>query len=712
MNSELPKEYFDLVRSVLKEKRQEEGVRRDQEGESERRSLRRKRRRVQSRVSSASEVIDLDDDAGETPPRGSPEVIDLSDSPSISDEEVASDEFEDVTDPAIGDISVTVATGDRAAERREKVQQRNVCSPEEKQFRRTFHMLYLVCMMTHGCIRNDWCNDSKLMKRLTRLVPDKTYEMLHPAKDDEMILRSTRKLLDGLKKCMELWQTHWKIVRAYPGRGCYMPSWQEVHAGSTRQSVGLTRRQFVKNVLRGVGDVDVATQGFVALLRSCNLNARLVMSAQPPDFTNLKLRDDLSCEYADMTKFPLFWCEVWDKFSKRWITVDPMNLKTIEQVRHFSKLTPSGAPACKRNVMRYVIGYDRKRGCRDITRRYVRYLHGRTRKKRITKDLRGAQWFSLVVGSLNMRKQMRIDEYESHYFEQRDMDEGMPDNLQDLKNHPFYVAETDLRQNQILKPGCKECGYLKVSHKQDKVLKVYARRDVMDLKSARQWYNEGRILKTGARSKKVIKKARSQRRAFADDPPEEDERLYGEEDTEWYVAPLAAPDGTIKKNVYGNVEVFVDSMVPANCCLIRSPLAVKAARFIRVEHAPAVTEFRFERGHTVKPVISGVVVAQWFREAVLTAIDGIEYEQEEDQRRERELHALQGWNQLLLKIRIKANLNSAYGGVPHEEEETPAEAGGFFVPGNTTGAGHSADDDAQPDIDDEYADFLNEIDSS
>lgn len=111
--------------------------------------------------------------------------------------------------------------------------------------------------------------------------------MLHPEKDEELPLRSTRKLLDGLKKAMEIWQKHWRIMQRYKGVNCYMRYWDELQICDKSRKT-LTKNDFIKGILKGVGDRDVATQGFVALLRSCNVNARLVMSCQPPDFTNLK----------------------------------------------------------------------------------------------------------------------------------------------------------------------------------------------------------------------------------------------------------------------------------------------------------------------------------------------------------------------------------------------------------------------------------------
>ena len=724
-DNSLPREYFELIRKAVRE-RNSGGA-----GGAGERPLKRHRRgarlpRVEGVPAPTAEpqvVINLE----QTPD----EVIEVSsgESGSPSESEYDSDDFEDVSDDAtaeepLGNISVTIHKPKEVEEAKSAV--RNVCCNDEKKHRRFMHMFQLLCLMSHGALRNSWLNNSKLSRKLNRLVPDKVYELLHPQKDSEMPLRSTRKLLDGLKQTMALWQKHWKVTQRYAnGTGLYMQSWDEEKRGEPWKGNFLTKQDFVKQVLKGVGDRDVAAQGFVALLRSCNVNARLVMSPQPCDFTDLKERcRPYDVPYDDMTKYPLFWCEVWDKFAKQCVTVDPVGLKLIEQVRHASKLEPRGAACCRRNMMRYVVAYDRQEGCRDITRRYCQWLNAKVRRRRITKDPQGQQWFARVLHSLHRRKRTKIDDYEDEYFEVRNEDEGMPDNLSDIRNHPYYILERDLRANQVLRAGSRECGYLNLQ-KKGLQLKVYLRRDVVDLKSGRQWYSEGRVLKTGSRYLKTVQRK-------GRDGEMEDERLYPREATELYVPhPATYPLGEIKKNTFGNIEVFVPSMIPANCCLIESPLAVRAAKAVGVQYAPAVTRFKFERGAKAKAVVSGVVVAHWFKEAVLAAIEALQDAEDDRERQELEVQALEGWKKLLVKMRIKSDLNSTYGTVREVEEnereqESQAAAGGgggFFVTGSAVAPDHapepqSSDDESQQasqhsgsssGLEDEYAAFIDDI---
>ncbi|CCD24265.1 Rad4p NDAI_0C06060 [Naumovozyma dairenensis CBS 421] len=721
MNEDLPKEYFELIRKTLREKRDDPATERP---------LKRRKRRS-SRLQRKGSVPKTDDEViniSESPENEGPhEVIALgSDSESSSiidkndkskmdvsdmeseDENYDSDEFEDVTNndedtsgDNIGDLKITINQSkpddDILTKNKRKSINRNICSNEERKKRYYLHMFYLICLMVHGSLRNEWINSSRFSKKLSSLVPEKVFELLHPEKD-EFSLRSTRKLLDGLKKCMEIWQKHWRITQKYNNFGCYMRFWDEIEEEDSRVSSKinpLTKQVFIRRIIKGHGDRDLAAQGFVAMLRACNVNARLVLSCQPPDFTDLKVENKITeVSYEDMTKFPLFWCEVWDKFAKKWITIDVMNFKTIEQIKIRSKLEPQGVACCKRNNMRYVIGYDRKHGCRDITRRYTRWYNCKIRKKRVTKDEEGSKWYSEVLNTMHRRKRTKIDDYEDAYFEERNRSEGMPDNLQDLKNHPYYILEKDLRQNQVIRSGCKESGYLKLHGRVGKVLKVYERKNILDLKSGKQWYMEGRILKTNCKSLKTVKKKTM--RGPSDDINDGDERLYPVTDTELYIPPLATETGEITKNTFGNIEVFVPTMIPQNCCLIENPNAIKAAKFLRINYARAVTGFKFERGRSSKPNISGIVVAKWFAEAVVACIDGIEYCLEQDEKKKQELQNLSMWHKLLSKLRIKMKLNMTYGSVnigasnntedlgeeDADDQDEQLQGGGFFVPTN------------------------------
>lgn len=708
MSNKLSEEYFQLVREALKDEKLESSPKR--------RKLRKqgRNREVPTEESFANVNVVHVDSEDEKPTSIECTPIYISDGDDDdndsnnnndnntsyfeSDEEYESDEFEDVIEPARGDINITIGKDNGKKPRSNK----NIVTNDVRRFRRFYHRFHLVCLLLHGHIRNEWLNDPKLYKKLNKLVPDQVFEMLHPKKDENMPLRSTRKLLDGLKKCMDIWEKHFKVATTYRGKGLYMLDWDELDGPLEQCNSAITQETFNKVILKGRGPRDIGAQGFVAMLRACGVNARLVMSLQPPDFTNLKqsvneehvleqkeqhifeknlasfkpgIDDPQTIKYPmpklkkpmslEERTYPIFWCEVWDKFTKKWITVDPMNLKIIEQVRNKSKLTPQGKSA-KYNLMRYVIGFDRKGGCRDVTRRYTANLHSKVRKKRITKDEDGQIWYEKVLHKLHQRKRTKIDDFEDEYFAKRDETEGIPDSLQDLKNHPFYVLEKDLRTNEMLRLNSKECGFLRLRNKST-TMKVYNRRDVWTLKSARHWYMEGRVLKTGAKAAKTVtcKDFRTGETS--------EERLYPKEVTELFVPKPVGPNCEIPTNAYGNIDIYTSSMIPSGCCLIESPVAVKAAAFLGVEFAKAVTGFKFERHRIAKPQITGVVVACKYREAVETMIDGIEYSMEEEKRQDHELEALRYWGLFLAKLKIKQRLNSTHGRVVDDDTNSVRE---------------------------------------
>lgn len=457
-----------------------------------------------------------------------------------------------------------------------------------------------------------------------------------------------------------------------------MLDWDELDGPWEQPTRYMSQKLFNKKVAHGKGSSEIAAQGFVAMLRACGVNARLIMNAQPPDFTNNKVsaRGSLKTpgEYLDKTdmrpkrrkkakggqrdpdakRHVLFWCEVWDKVSKKWITVDPMGQRTIEQIRYKTALDPQGS-AKRNNLFRYIIAYDRKLGCRDVTRRYTTHFNSKTRKRRITRDAEGEKWMKRVLARLHQRKRTRTDDFEDAYFRQRDETEGIPDNMQDLKNHPYYVLQNDFKWNEVLKSGCKECGFLRT--KNNTSLKVYRREDVLVLKTARTWYTEGRVLKPGASALKTTKS-----RDFKTGEATE-ERLYAFDETELFIPEDLGPNNEVPTNVYGNIDIYTSSMIPRGSCLIESPVAVKAAACLGIEFAKAVTGFKFEKKRVAKPQITGIVVSQEYREAVESMIDGVEYSLEEDERQERELEALQHWNLFLAKLRIKQRLNTTHGKV-------------------------------------------------
>ncbi|AGO14019.1 AaceriAGR162Cp [[Ashbya] aceris (nom. inval.)] len=707
MEGKLPEHYFELVREAVAA---EPAARRET-----------KRRRTAAGVAVAAESA------------GSSRVASDDEAGTQTEDEYDSEDFEDVETEAeaTGGISVTLAAS------RAKAARAKVVDSETRAFRRSFHMLHLAALLAHYHVRNTWLNDGKLQSRLAALVPDEVYASMHPERDEQLPLRSTRKLLDALRKCMKLWEKHCKRIVGLDG-GLYMRPWERLAQRCTSGAGGMTRKAFNRALQKGAAmPRSVAQEGFVALLRGCGLNARLVVSLQPPDLTNMKPAAEArgadppgdSDDDTDKYEFPLVWCEVWDRYSKAWITVDPLCKQLVEQVRNKSKLEPTGKFA-RFNQMRYVVGFDRKQGCRDITRRYCAQYNAKVRRRRITRDAQGAAWYDALLGALHQRKRMKTDDYEDEYFARRDEVEGIPNNLADLRNHPHYVLEKDLRQHEILRPGSEQCGFVRLKttkRSAGSTLKVFKRTDVVPCYSGRYWFLQGRVLRKNCRAAKtvVVKDHRT--------GESEEERLYPESETEPYVPPPVAPDGTIPTNAFGNIDVYKPSMIPAGCVLIENPNAVRAAAFIGVPFAKAVTGFSFERGRTVKPKFSGVVVRSCHRDAVCAMIDGIEGIDDDARMQERELGALQSWALLLAQLRVKQRLIDRHGAVSEpssdaasEPDASDTEAGGFFpddsasplprsppapVPSEPILEPAAAPPQTAVELEDEFAQFMDELGS-
>jgi xeroderma pigmentosum group C-complementing protein len=127
--------------------------------------------------------------------------------------------------------------------------------------------------------------------------------------------------------------------------------------------------------------------------------------------------------------------------------------------------------------------------------------------------------------------------------------------------------ERHLRRNEVL-VRTREVG--KVAAGRDpgtpggkKLENVYRRRDVKVARSADAWYRLGRDIKMSEQPvKTVAAKIRPGDEVIGDEVEERaGTNLYTEEQTELYVAPPIV-NGRVPKNSYGNLDVFVPSMIP------------------------------------------------------------------------------------------------------------------------------------------------------
>jgi xeroderma pigmentosum group C-complementing protein len=182
------------------------------------------------------------------------------------------------------------------------------------------------------------------------------------------------------------------------------------------------------------------------------------------------------------------------------------------------------------------------------------------------------------------------------------------------------------------------------------------------------------------------------------------------EQTDPYIAPPVVA-GKVPKNKFGNIDLYVPSMVPPGGVHIRHERAAQAAFILGVDYAPALTGFEF-RGRQGTAVLNGVVVPEEAGEAVWAVIEGlVDMEAEEEQER-RTRRALRMWSRFLKALRIRERI---WAGVDEaaeaEREEVEGKGKGKEVmQDEDVGMGDVSDDDMGgggffvPDEDEDDAD--------
>jgi xeroderma pigmentosum group C-complementing protein len=146
--------------------------------------------------------------------------------------------------------------------------------------------------------------------------------------------------------------------------------------------------------------------------------------------------------------------------------------------------------------------------------------------------------------------------------------------------------------------------------------------------------------------------------------------LYSLFQTDLYI-PEPVVDGKISKNAFGNLDVYVPSMVPPGAVHIRAPEAKNAARLLNIDYADAVTGFQF-RGRHGTAIIDGIIVASEFRAAVDAVLDGIAHMKEEAMEASRSAECLRLWRRFLVGLRVVQRVRG-YGREEGEEEDRVAD---------------------------------------
>ncbi|KAI5854252.1 hypothetical protein BZA05DRAFT_393668 [Tricharina praecox] len=424
--------------------------------------------------------------------------------------------------------------------------------------------------------------------------------------------------------------------------------------------------------------------------------------------------------------YPTFWTELHSPYSNTYLTLSAFPSPLLGHTPDLTaKFEPRGKKAANaKQVIAYVVAYSSDGHARDVTARYLskRTFPGKTKGFRIpvsqvpiysydgkVVSSYSVDWFAKALLPLVKPREKWTD---AEVAEDEDLRKAVapPDELaakkyntntlSGLKNHPELVLERHLKREEAIIPG-KGHARTFTSGKGDKKLeeKVYNRADVAVCKAVENWYREGRTVKVGEQPLKMVKRraVTLARKREIEEKQREGETamqgLYAEFQTELYIPP-PIEDGFIPTNAFGNIDVYVPTMVPAGAVHIPLKGAGRVAKKLGVSYAEAVTGFEFRQQRAL-PYIEGVVVAQENEGLVRDAWRAAEEERKKREDGKREAEALGRWRRLVLKARVLKRLREEYGEThPGENQEVevnpfvrkdsqrrePVQDGGGVVP--------------------------------
>lgn len=366
--------------------------------------------------------------------------------------------------------------------------------------------------------------------------------------------------------------------------------------------------------------------------------------------------EDTTADPVDLQAPPTMWVEVFSKPYQRWITVDPVRcLVRPSGNRHMEP------PAFDRqNKLIYVVAIEEDGYARDVTARYTKTLNSRVSRLRPPTRAKGEEeWWSKVARAIHRPQKLDRDAMEDAELQDNSSREPMPSSMNGFKDHPIYFLEKFLKRDEVVFPR-RQIATFQGSP-------VFSKSDVQTLRSSRQWYNEGRVVKDGEVALKFVKargytlaNKRAEEQARLEGREVAQEGLYAEFQTKLYEPPPVGPDGTIPTNGFGNIDLFVPSMLPAGAVHLPFSGVAKVAKKLGVPYAEAITgfEFRKQRG---MPKIVGIVVAQQNAELVEEAFWQQEQQDALKQQTKKMERAMKNWRKLINAVRIAKRVKEQYG---------------------------------------------------
>jgi xeroderma pigmentosum group C-complementing protein len=611
-------------------------------------------------------------------------------------------------DDEIKDVTISVVPS--SASKKPVANRRKPATALEKAFRLRVHKIHFLTLLGHCMYANSRCNNPTVQKIMRRLVDKRMRSYLNPKTNDTQFQRD-RSFMDGLEQAKTALKAEFRITMS----GMARPRWP-VDGGDEGPSSGgdpMDLADFATAAKDLEGSQDTGNQLFCAMLRAAGVEARLVCSLQVLPFANsppkattpvrkkkpavFAIASDTDPNLSDASasdgsiggnipsvrrrlgqpsfatnpkaapapkekkkpirtlSYPIYWVEAFNAAHQKWVPVDPMATNTVGKP---AKIEPP--VSYDLNQMVYVIAFEENGVARDVTRRYAKAFNAKTRRQRVESSGEdGAKWLKAALRLFRRRQRLDRDQVEDSELAQKEAREGLPSNVLDFKGHPYYALERHLRRHEVLHPR-REAGKVNAgTAAKPRMEPVFRRQDVLSCKSADKWYRLGREVKQGEQPLKHVPARISRRRDLEDDGHEAEPSttgLYSIHQTKVY-APPPVVRGRITKNAFGNLDVYVPSMVPPGGVHIRHPLTQQAARALKIDFADAVTGFKFQ-GRQGTAIIEGAVVPEEHSAAVHATIEGLEYEALEEASMTRSLTALRLWSRFMKGLRIAERVAS------------------------------------------------------
>ncbi|KAF8610433.1 Rad4-domain-containing protein [Ceratobasidium sp. AG-I] len=381
---------------------------------------------------------------------------------------------------------------------------------------------------------------------------------------------------------------------------------------------------------------------------------------------------------------PTLWAEVFSRPDGRWLPVDPVR-GIVNRAGVFEERDKAGRK--KSNKLVYVVAMEEDGFARDVTARYARNFGAHVARARARVAAGGrhgkVEWWDSVMRVLQRPYALHRDDVEDAELSHQRALEGLPASIGAFKDHPIYALERHLRREEAIYPRTE------IAHFRGEP--VFPRQNVLSLKPADGWMRQGRVLRAGMQPiKKVKARASTVRKKRELEMRREEEGevmvgMYAHWQTELYTPPPVI-DGKIPTNGFGNVDLYVPTMLPEGAVHVPHKGCAKVARKLGIHFAEAVTGFEF-RKRQATPIITGIVIAAENEQAFLEALAShtrAEQLKEAAKRRER---VLQRWARLVQGLRIVRRLNEQYSNtrennpldIDHDADGVESEEPGGFL---------------------------------